>query len=150
MRWWRKVEDTRRPDFVIGGTEQPYLLRWYLLPRNPIFNAYLHLFLRSDDDRALHDHPWFNLSIILEGEYVERTICAGGINQRDRRVAGGLKFRTPWHAHRVEIDRPCWTLFLTGPRIRVWGFHCVERGWVRWQDFVEHTDHGNIGKGCDQ
>ena len=50
---------TRRPaDFVIGGAERPYLRRWWVIPRNRLFNVYLHQFLRSDDDRALHDHPW--------------------------------------------------------------------------------------------
>jgi len=47
------VGQDRRPDFVIGGDARThdvaYLLRWYLIPRNPLFNAYLHLFLRSDD-----------------------------------------------------------------------------------------------------
>ena len=57
----------RTPDLVIGGWDDPYLLRWWLIPRNRWFNVYLHLFLRSDDDRALHDHPWFNLSFLLEG-----------------------------------------------------------------------------------
>ena len=26
--------------------------------RNKIFNIYLHQIIRSDDDRALHDHPY--------------------------------------------------------------------------------------------
>lgn len=60
------------PDLWIGGRENPYLIRWWLLPRNrfPI-NIYLHRMLRSDDDRALHDHPWWFLSIILSGGYIE-------------------------------------------------------------------------------
>lgn len=43
-------------DFTIGGHERPYLLRWFIIPRNRFFNIYLHKFLRSDDDRALLDH----------------------------------------------------------------------------------------------
>ncbi len=42
----------RKPDFIIGGPENPYLLRWYLIPQNRFFNVYLHKILRSDDDRA--------------------------------------------------------------------------------------------------
>lgn len=148
--WWNRIANKRAPNFTVGRKDDPYLMRWYLIPRNPIFNIYLHLFIRSDDDRALHDHPWFNLSYILQGSYVERTIAAGGINHRTRRRAGQFKFRTPWHAHCVEIEEPCWTLFITGPKIRTWGFHCTERGFVPWFDFVDHTDTGNIGKGCDQ
>lgn len=84
----------RPPDFVIGGHERPYLLRWWVIPRNPVFNIYLHQFRRSDDDRALHDHPWlFNASWLLSGEYVEHTIKAGGLLVRTRRRAGDWKFR---------------------------------------------------------
>lgn len=63
--------DQRPPDLIIEP-ENPYMLRWHLIPRNRFFNIYLHKFLRSDDDRALHDHPWsWNLSLILKGEYIE-------------------------------------------------------------------------------
>lgn len=55
----------RKPDFVIGDLSNPYLLRWWVIPRNRFFNVYLHKFLRDDDDRALHDHPWWSMSIIL-------------------------------------------------------------------------------------
>ena len=62
---WAKA---RKPDFIIGGHDAPYLLRWWLIPRNRFFNVYVHQFLRSDDDRALHDHPWLlNCAILLNG-----------------------------------------------------------------------------------
>jgi hypothetical protein len=48
----------RRPDFIIGGADNPYLLRWWIIPRNRWCNVYLHKILRDDDPRALHDHPW--------------------------------------------------------------------------------------------
>ena len=54
------------PDFVIGPADNPYLYRWFLLPRNPVANVYLHRFFRDDEDRALHDHPWPFLSIVLD------------------------------------------------------------------------------------
>lgn len=142
--------EAHEPDFVIGGKERPYLLRWWVIPRNPFFNIYLHKFLRSDDDRALHDHPWMNLSILLRGYYIEHTIDAGGINHKAVRYAGDWKFR--WSgkmAHRVEVDKPCWTLFITGPVYREWGFHCPEKGWVPWQRFTNSRDKGDIGAGCD-
>jgi hypothetical protein len=37
----------RPPDFIIGGHERPYLLRWFVIPRNPIINVYFHAFRRS-------------------------------------------------------------------------------------------------------
>lgn len=70
-KWGLKKMKSRKPDFVIGSEDNPYLLRWWILPRNKFFNIYLHLFMRSDDDRALHDHPWWNASFVLDGGYYE-------------------------------------------------------------------------------
>lgn len=144
-----RIADRRPPDFIVGGKEDPYLMRWWILPRNRFFNVYLHHFLRSDDDRALHDHPWWNLSILLKGEYTEHTIAAGGVNQAAVRKAGQFKFRGATSAHRIELhDGACWTLFITGPRLREWGFHCP-RGWRPWQMFVDDRDSGKVGRGCE-
>lgn len=159
LRWARN----RLPDFVIGGHESPYLRRHWLLPRNPFFNVYVHEFLRSDDDRALHCHPWlFNASWLIAGEYVEHTIADGGVHHQAHRRAGDFKFRWGRAPHRVELheelhlyaDRaesvpiPCWTVFITGPVVRVWGFHCPTR-FVPWREFVDQRDAGAIGRGCD-
>ena len=66
LRWARN----REPDFIIGGHEAPYLRRHWLIPRNRFFNIYVHEFLRSDDDRALHDHPWaFGLRKVDASQY---------------------------------------------------------------------------------
>lgn len=139
---------TRAPDFIIGKPGDDYLRRWFVIPRNRWFNIYLHQFIRSDDDRALHDHPWWNLSILLDGEYVEHTIERGGVNQRALYHAGDVKFRRATAAHRVELTNgPCWSLFITGPRIREWGFHCPA-GWRHWQQFTSRGNSGEIGKGC--
>lgn len=141
----------RQPDFIIGGAEDPYILRWWLIPRNRLFNIYAHLFLRSDDDRAHHGHPWlFNISWIINNEYTEHTILAGGVLVRTIRKAGQLKFRWGAAPHRIELHNgPCWTVFITGPRIRDWGFYCMEKGWIPWRRFTAADDPGAIGKGCD-
>lgn len=166
---WLIDRVTRRPpDFVIGGADRPYLLRWWLTPWSGLYRdvaqptlwqrfvcrlpgVYLHHFLRSDDDRALHDHPWANCSILLHGSYVEHTVAAGGINHRKLLQAGAVRVR--WSgsfAHRIElVDGPCWTLFLTGPRYREWGFHCPDAGWIHWRRFTAAHDPGSIGTGCD-
>lgn len=142
----------RAPDVVIGDRADPYLIRWWVIPRNRFFNVYLHRFLRSDDDRALHDHPWANLSILLRGMYVEHTIAAGGVNVRTERRAGAWKFRMFGSAaHRLElIDGECWTIFITGPRYREWGFHCPLIGWVHWKRFTAADNPGEIGRGCGE
>lgn len=156
---------SRNPDVVIGGADRPYLRRWFVIPRNRFLNVYLHQFLRSDDDRAHHDHPWVNLSILLRGEYVEHTIAAGGIEHRKHLIAGNWRFRwTGRFAHRIALltvadfvasqpenkaPMPCWTLFITGPRYRQWGFHCPRQGWIHWARFTASDDPGAVGKGCD-
>lgn len=143
LRWAR----ARQPDVVIGGAERPYLRRHWLLPRNRFFNIYVHQFLRSDDDRALHDHPWlFNASWLLRGRYSEHT----PVGAFDRNT-GAFKCRWGRATHRIElISDTCWTLFITGPRVREWGFHCPDNGWVHWKLFTAADDPGAVGKGCDQ
>ena len=149
MTWYTRIAESRPPSFVIRHGEEPYLQRWHLIRRNPFFNIYLHRFDANDEDRALHDHPWLNVSILLSGAYIEHSIRAGGVHRAVERRTGAVKFRLPWAAHRIElITRPTWTLFITGPVIRTWGFHCPE-GWRRWQDFVDRRDRGQVGRGCE-
>lgn len=138
------------PHFVIGDPNDPYLFRWYVLPRNPLINVYIHKFMRDDDDRAMHDHPWPSVSLVLAGGYVEHT-DAGKRHYRP----GSLIVRRATHTHRIELLRdgerpkPAWTLFVTGPRVREWGFHCPQ-GWMPWKKFVKPGGHGQKGPGCDQ
>lgn len=136
----------RAPDFVIGGADAPYMLRWWVIPRNDLFNVYYHRILRDDEDRALHDHPWPSLSIMVSGEMNEV------LPDRVRRVrAGDVVYRGPDFAHRLELidGAPAETLFITGPRVRDWGFHCP-KGWVLWSDFVDPSDSGAVGRGCGE
>ena len=127
--------------FAVGGRQNPdkvghflsvrkingldgsdYLHRRYLLPRNRYLNIYLHKFLGSDDDRALHDHPWISISILLKGELLE--YFPDGSCQRIKR--GKFIYRTPTHLHRIELPegQTATTLFITGPVVRNWGFVC--------------------------
>lgn len=141
------VMTSRPPDFIVGDD---YLRRWHLLPRNSLFNVYAHLFLHDDDDRALHDHPYANVSFVLDGGYHEH-MSGGRIFLRD---VGIVVARRPTTPHRIMLRRtgeaaliPAVTLFITGPRVREWGFTCPQ-GWRRWQDFVHPTDRGKVGPGC--
>ena len=149
-RFVQKVT-SRPPDFIIGG-DDPYLLRWWVIPRNRLFNVYLHRFMRSDDDRALHDHPWSNLSVLLRGGYIEHTQVRGVPRQRVLR-AGSWRLRALGSmSHRIDLidGEPAWTLFVTGPRYREWGFLCP-KGWVHWRRFTNDGDGGaTVGRGCDQ
>lgn len=113
----------RPPDKIIGEDHDPYLLRWHLIPRNKFFNIYLHKFMRSDDDRALHDHPWsWNISLLIKGAYIEhmlenvktygkvvRNFFNPGVADKDFRTT--TKTRRAWRPvfrrgttpHRIEL-----------------------------------------------
>ena len=182
------VASARAPDFIVGRPASPYLMRWYLVPwrvwgslehldvrkrwhryliASPRLRAffyalpaaYLHLFLRDDDDRALHDHPWAWCSVLLFGSYTEVTIDAGGIVRRSYRTAPSVKLSWARRAHRVELPErsiysghrrvPCYTLFFTGFRTRDWGFHCPDAGWIHHLKFTDPKDSGQTGRGCE-
>jgi len=137
--------DGSRPDFVIGLPEDPYLIRWWMIPRNREGNHYRHCILKSDDDRALHDHPWDSVSVVLEGVLKEH------LSDGSSRILeiGKPYFRKATDAHRLEvIEGPVWTDFFTGPKVREWGFHCPQ-GWVHWKEFTAENP-GEIGRGCGE
>ena len=43
-----------------------------------------------------------------------------------------------------------WSLFITGPVIREWGFHCPN-GWRHWKQFTVRDEFGSYvdEKGCE-
>lgn len=183
------VAASRHPDFIVGDRSAPYLLRWYLTPWRAAYkdvpeadrtrwqqfvsclpNLYLHCFLRSDDDRALHDHPWNWASLLLAGQYTEVTEQpyseSASFNGCDYMVidvqaksmlvsrmytAGTLRWHRAEYAHRLVLPRgaAAWTLFFVGWRRRRWGFHCP-KGWVPWEEFTDpETAGATVGRGCD-
>lgn len=143
MQAWAADIMQREPDFIIGDN---YLRRWWVIPRNHVCNIYLHEILKSDDDRALHDHPWVNSSWVLDGSYIEHLPDGTAIE----RVAGDFVTREATDLHRLEIPEGgrALSLFATGPKVREWGFACP-KGWVYWRDFVGE-DVGQIGRGCGE
>lgn len=151
LRWAQRYMARRQPDFSIFRADGSlYLKRWWVLPRNRVFNIYLHNFVGDDDDRALHDHPWINMSWILDGGYYE-CLRDGIVCNRE---PGKIVIRRSTTPHRVLLRRDeCGivnsiSLFVTGPAQREWGFHCPQ-GWRQWQEFVKVVDGGNsIGRGC--
>lgn len=143
MRKWADGIMERDPDFVIGAD---YLRRWWVIPRNEQCNVYLHVIRKSDDDRAMHDHPWANTSYVIAGRYIEHTPEGSFL-----RKAGDVIERPANALHRIELV-PGWyatSLFITGPKVREWGFQC-EHGWVHWQDFTAEDDSSRTGRGCGE
>ena len=115
-----------RYDPVIDGDY--HLDRWHVLEERSR-NVRIHC-VRSSDPDDLHDHPWDYVSTLLAGSYVEVTE-RGAV----RYSSPCTLVRTAEHAHRLEVpDGPCWTLLVTGPVRRRWGFHTAD-GWVHWRDY---------------
>lgn len=151
---WFTTLISGRPHLYIGGEQTPYMLRWFIIPTNHYFNVYLHKFVRDDNDREMHDHPWSFFSVVLHGAYIEQI----GNDRADRitRRAPSIAFRRATHKHRVELlfDKnlkpiPCWTIVVTGPKIRVWGFWCP-KGFVPWTEFIDQSNPGEMKRGCGE
>lgn len=100
----------------LGETKCPYMHRWVL-----DFGAFalrLHRWISSDDQRAFHDHAWDFITCVLRGSYVD--ISERG---KDFLTAGSIRFRPATHRHTVQILQPgTWTVLVTGPVVRRWGF----------------------------
>lgn len=135
--WAAFLMGSRDPDFIIGkaGQQPDYMHRWWVIPRNKMLNVYLHRVMRSDDDRALHDHPWANTSLIISGGYLE--VTPEGEFQRN---PGDVVSRDADALHRLVVPEggECVSLFMTGPKVREWGFDCPN-GWKPWEQF-EHEN----------
>lgn len=150
----------RPPDLIIGPRDNPQTLRWVLFNWRG-YQLCLHKWLRSDEDRALHDHKADNLTLILSRqgfremvrEYVE---YGGYLDCWWDRSAWTPHFRKAETPHRVALYdmRPVWTLWFRWPPRRRWGFHCP-KGWVDADDFLaskgDYYVEGNSvkGRGCD-
>lgn len=123
-----------------------YMHRWFVF-RGTRFAIYIHKFVRSDFERALHDHPWDFLVIPIWQGYIEhaRKIDRLGYDVPvARRVYPviGSRFRIAEFKHRVELIemKPAWSIFFRFRKRRLWGFH-TERGWeesVAW--WHEHCE----------
>jgi hypothetical protein len=80
----------------------------------------IHHWLGPDDDRAFHDHPWWFITLVLRGSYADYNYNPATVDQLR---AGSVRFRPALHQHTVVPGaRGAWTLVLTGPKSRNWGF----------------------------
>ena len=134
----------KRPFFEwkrqLGLEECPYLERWMLDLR--LFSIRIHHFRSNDDDRALHDHPWSFLTFILKGGYTDVSDIG---DKHLKRFS--FNYRHATHKHTVEVDPGgVWTLCLTGPKHRNWGFWVPKKdGTFKFKKankyFIEHGHH---------
>jgi hypothetical protein len=104
-----------------------YVRRWYIETRWASIR--LHHWLHSDDARAMHDHTWWFVTLILKGSYAD-------INPTGEELMtpGKFAFRPALHRHIVQVSPGgCWSLLITGPKIRRFGF------WLHGRKFIRST-----------
>jgi hypothetical protein len=124
----------------LGLAECPYVYRW-MVEWEGLGSLRIHHFLSSDDPRALHDHPWWFVTIPFWGGYEDvgqnRTEIVG--------LGGGgrlLAYRPALHRHTVRlISNTVWTFLITGPETRQWGFWHKGRFRKRNKWFFEQGHH---------
>ena len=139
----------RLTPFAIGPHSDPYMLRWRLFPANPWGNVYLHWYRHDDEDRALHDHPWWSVSFRLFGKLKE-IYLDNNHTEQSRYIPWLLPVvRNATFTHRLVLPKKnALTIFVTGRRVREWGFHCPQ-GFRPWFEFVDPKSPGERGPGCD-
>lgn len=152
-----------------GLTE--YLSRWYVLgkpigglgdldehgnPKRgtrwaPGIGIYVHRFHRSDQDLALHNHPWkWALAIVLAGGYSEErreTVALRGamgelrrhLVRRRKVLPLSLNWITHETFHRVDLfEQDAWSVFIAGPRVSSWSFWDRDTGVTTpWREYLE-------------
>ena len=130
------------PDLVIAPDGEPYIYRWHVIPHNDNANVYLHVQVKSDPERPLHDHPWDNQSVILSGGYTEimgdKWNWAHAAYHVVRKKGDVIQRKAHW-SHRLILPEQhpyTMTLFTTGPKVREWGFWMPD-GWHSYKEMTE-------------
>jgi hypothetical protein len=133
---------------ITAGGDEPYLYKylvWQSSEGKDSVRVHLHRFVRSDEDRELHNHPWrWAVSLVLAGGYrEERRVLAGDTVYRRRVSPGSVNVITNWTYHRVDLlDEECWTLFVSGPVVGSWGFWNRLTGvHTPWREFMQSKGH---------
>jgi len=140
------------------GEDETYLKRWFVARKNMIptvigeriskeesravagfvpsmvENVYVHKFGAGDANETLHDHPWWNVSLIVSGGYTEQLD-----DRLVERNPGDVIIRQAADRHAIRLVKPdTVTIFGTGIKEREWGFW-VDGEFVHWRDFHNHT-----------
>ena len=128
-RFIRRVSRSKPGEFI-GPLDKPLMTRFYVIPKNPVFNIYLHHIHRSDEG-DLHDHRAANISVVLKGRYYEQVFAArpvdGNAYPRLRvTVVDRLQPRFRWAGtpHRlILLHGEVWSLFFKFPHTQNWNFY---------------------------
>ncbi len=80
---------------------------------------YIHRLYAPNPHPDCHDHPWSFVTFILKGGYWETT------NGQDWcwRRPGSILYRPAEFSHNVVTRDVAWSVVITGPKKREWGFN---------------------------
>lgn len=125
----------------LGNPECPYVERWVIETR--WFSIRLHKWLGDDDLRNLHDHSWDYVAMVIKGVYTEKLDEDQG--------EGFIYWMIPWKPVYRKAERrhavhpvgpwPVWSILLTGPEKREWGFWVNGKFRKRNKYFFEKGHH---------
>lgn len=144
---YKRPKHFGKVEILTPDGSQVYLRRWYLIRFAKLFSIRLHHILLPDTDRDPHDHPWPFVSIIVRGGYNE--VWSPAMPDPSRRsalwhhyalthekVVRRISHHRSTDLHQIQRFHrgSTWSLFITGPEKRVWGFQTPD-GWMTWKDY---------------
>lgn len=150
------------PHETIKIDGEPYLTRYYITGKNDRKvgegrSIFLHQFHSSDQGRELHNHPYAGTSYILKGGYYEERMYGMGKADVNGEYSEFTEVTRTWYApgavneiqlnafHRTDLGESgeeCWTLFITGDRVKSWGFINRET-----KEFFVYMDKNEVREG---
>ena len=91
----------------------------FTLLKTPWFRVYLHRLVAPQWHPKCHDHPWDFISFVIWPGYVEEHD-----NVMEWRGPGSvLKRPAEWQHNVITLeDAVSWSIIVTGPKRRAWGF----------------------------
>lgn len=113
VRFLKKLLVAQQMTYYLDDEKTEIVLqRFYLLfKENKWFNLCIHKLPPTPNYptwRVLHNHPWFNISVILKGGYWEYTT-----DKNKWRIPGSVIFRKSSVFHNTWVNKQtCWTMFI--------------------------------------
>ena len=128
---------------IVDPTGAPYMRRWILAFAG--WMVRLHHIQKADAGRCPHDHPFDFVSVVLRGGYREERVVVSASGDTattwETRRAPGVAYRRAEDLHRlVSVEPGTWTLVLTGPIRRTWGFLLPDGRWVDFLTYMRENE----------
>lgn len=118
----------------LGMPYCPYMYRWVF--NFKLFSIRIHHWIRSDDKRAFHSHPWNFITFVIKGSYIDVTP-----EGKETLKFGSIRYRKNHHMHYVDVPKTgCWSILLTGNPNFKWGF-LVNNKFIRKDKYFKKYGH---------